>query len=134
MPPITVKPEPVDIEMSDIPRIKAEPVVKPIPQEVRPQEPNYTPYTNVRDIEYTPEAALQQGLGMVEAIKAVISKLQVGSKLRSDVWSREIKKYAGLILLGLSCLFFAGWKMPARNLRSSPFVEVIPSLFIHSSC
>lgn len=50
----------------------------------------YTTYTSVQDIKYTPEKALSEGLGMVKAIKKCISKLDLGSKMRKDVWLREV--------------------------------------------
>lgn len=53
----------------------------------------YQLYDSADNISYTPEAALQAGLGMVKTLKAGINKLELGSKLRKDVWLREIDKY-----------------------------------------
>jgi hypothetical protein len=53
----------------------------------------YRLYESADNIPYTPEAALQAGLGMVKTLKAGIDKLELGSKLRKDVWLREIEKY-----------------------------------------
>jgi hypothetical protein len=53
----------------------------------------YQLYESADNIPYTPEAALQAGLGMVKTLKAGIDKLELGSKLRKDVWLREIEKY-----------------------------------------
>ncbi|KAG2348817.1 hypothetical protein BDR05DRAFT_873352 [Suillus weaverae] len=50
----------------------------------------YQLYDSADNISYTPEAALQAGLGMVKTLKAGIYKLELGSKLRKDVWLREI--------------------------------------------
>ncbi|KAG2077497.1 hypothetical protein BDR04DRAFT_1196025 [Suillus decipiens] len=50
----------------------------------------YQLYDSADNIAYTPEAALQAGLGMVKTLKAGINKLGIGSKLRKDVWLREI--------------------------------------------
>ncbi|KAG2369878.1 hypothetical protein BDR07DRAFT_1526349 [Suillus spraguei] len=50
----------------------------------------YQLYDSADNIAYTPEAALQAGLGMVKTLKAGINKLELGSKLRKDVWLREI--------------------------------------------
>ncbi|KAJ8590321.1 hypothetical protein M405DRAFT_897528 [Rhizopogon salebrosus TDB-379] len=52
-------------------------------------------YDTANDIAYTPEGALQEGLGMVKTLKAGIDKLELGSKLRKDVWLREIDSLLG---------------------------------------
>lgn len=53
----------------------------------------YTHYGSAFDISYTPEDALKEGLAMVKTIRNNIKKLQLGSKLRQDVWLRELEKY-----------------------------------------
>lgn len=53
----------------------------------------YTIYQSVADIPYTPEEALKEGLEMVKYVKAYMSKLTLGSKLRQEVWNRELAKY-----------------------------------------
>lgn len=57
------------------------------------QPARYTVYGSVDDINYEPEEAMKQGLGMVKALDANIKKLELGSKLRKDVWLREIERY-----------------------------------------
>src|SRR6266540_5281080 len=52
----------------------------------------YTLYRSSEGIEHTPEAALKEGLGMVKTIKECLKKLELGSKLRREVWDREIIK------------------------------------------
>jgi hypothetical protein len=47
-------------------------------------------YDSASDIPYTPEHALQQGLQMVKTMNKIIDDLQIGSKLRKEVWLREI--------------------------------------------
>lgn len=54
----------------------------------------YTVYNVATDISYAPEEALKTGLGMVKTIKENIKKLELGSKLRKDVWLREIERFA----------------------------------------
>ncbi|KIK65342.1 hypothetical protein GYMLUDRAFT_70455 [Collybiopsis luxurians FD-317 M1] len=51
---------------------------------------NYTSYQSVADIPYSAEMALKEGLAMVQHIKAFLSKLSLGSKLRQDVWKKNI--------------------------------------------
>ena len=53
----------------------------------------YTIYESATDIPYQPEDALKEGISMVKALKANIKKLELGSKLRQDVWLREIERY-----------------------------------------
>lgn len=58
-------------------------------------EPSKTKFYNVYEastaIDYSPEQALKEGLGMVKSIKSSLKKLSLGSKLRQDVWLREIE-------------------------------------------
>ena len=57
-----------------------------------PKQKSYTMYAAVAEITYAPENALEEGVGMVNAIKNSLKKLNLGSKLRQDVWSREIER------------------------------------------
>ncbi|KAG1892585.1 hypothetical protein F4604DRAFT_1700262 [Suillus subluteus] len=51
----------------------------------------YQLYDFADEIAYTPESALHEGLGMVKTLKVAIEKIELGSsKLRKDVWLREI--------------------------------------------
>ncbi|KZT72577.1 hypothetical protein DAEQUDRAFT_685625 [Daedalea quercina L-15889] len=54
-------------------------------------QPLYQVFKSVDDIDYLPEEALKQGLDMVKTIKANIKTLEVGNKMRKDVWLREIE-------------------------------------------
>lgn len=55
----------------------------------------YVKYESASDIHYTPEKCLTEaGLGMVKTIKKHVNRLELGSKLRKDVWLKEIAKYA----------------------------------------
>lgn len=46
----------------------------------------YRLHDSADDIAYTPESALHEGLGMVKTLRAQIDKLELGNKLRKDVW------------------------------------------------
>ncbi|THV08632.1 hypothetical protein K435DRAFT_883341 [Dendrothele bispora CBS 962.96] len=63
------------------------------PPPAAPQAPTqqYTVYTSANDISYEPELALKEGLGMVKTIRTSMQNLKVGSKLRQEVWLRELK-------------------------------------------
>jgi hypothetical protein len=71
-----------DVTMADV-------IQHPMP-ELKPTL--YTVYSSASDIPYAPEGALKEGLLMVETIKTNIKKLQLGSKLRQDVWMRELER------------------------------------------
>ncbi|KLO16323.1 hypothetical protein SCHPADRAFT_823334 [Schizopora paradoxa] len=47
-------------------------------------------FNSVQEIDYTPEKSLQEGLNMVKTLKAHINHLELGSKMRKDVWLKEI--------------------------------------------
>jgi hypothetical protein len=66
------------------------------PEESKPSL--YTIYASAADVPYQPEEALKEGLSMVKTLKANIKKLELGSKLRQEVWMREIDRYLDLIL------------------------------------
>ena len=55
-------------------------------------QPQYTVYKAVDEIDYLPENALKEGLGMVKTLKSSIKTLELGNKLRKDVWLREIER------------------------------------------
>lgn len=52
----------------------------------------YTSYASAQDIPYTPENALGEGVGMVKYLKSKVKKMEIGSKMRKDVWLREIER------------------------------------------
>lgn len=87
------------VTTNDQPNLSSAPDVKnckpePEPHQQMVHEPVlYELYDSADNISYTPEAALQVGLGMVKTLKAGINKLELGSKLRKDVWLREVDKY-----------------------------------------
>ena len=58
-------------------------------------------YASADEIQYAPEDALKEGLGMVKALKASIKKVDLGSKMRQDVWQEEVKKYVPSRCLGV---------------------------------
>lgn len=54
---------------------------------------SFKTYRAAQDIQYTPERSLQEGLNMVKTLKAHINHLELGSKMRKDVWLKEIARY-----------------------------------------
>ncbi|KAI0773956.1 hypothetical protein C8Q74DRAFT_798482 [Fomes fomentarius] len=97
-----VKPEPVDAARLPV---AFAPNVAPVKQDgdIAPKKemaalslPNlYKVYQSADEIQYAPEDALKEGLGMVRALKASIKKVDLGSKMRHDVWQEEIKNLLG---------------------------------------
>jgi hypothetical protein len=77
-------------------------------------------YDTANDIVYTPEGALQEGLGMVKTLKAGIDKLELGSKLRKDVWLREIDR----------CVILAFSEFGKEKLRHSLLGQGAPTTMI----
>lgn len=55
-----------------------------------PKQTYFTVYNSSDDIAHTPEGAFKEGLGMVKVIKEKLRTLELGSKLRREVWDREI--------------------------------------------
>ncbi|KAF8897466.1 hypothetical protein BD779DRAFT_1432811 [Infundibulicybe gibba] len=68
--------------------------VMPVEQEPIPEPPqpvSHNIYNSAVEIAYSPEGALGEGIKMVKTIKACLKTLKLGSKLRQDVWMREIE-------------------------------------------
>ena len=61
------------------------------PKKARVAPAPFVKFESADDIHYTPETALATGLGMVQMLERATKKLQLGSKLRQDVWEREIE-------------------------------------------
>ena len=53
----------------------------------------YNVYERAEDIQYAPEGALKEGIGMVKALNANIKRIDLGSKMRQSVWEKEIQTY-----------------------------------------
>jgi hypothetical protein len=53
----------------------------------------FTIHEDASKITYIPEDALKEGLGMVKTIKQTLTKLELSSKLRAEVWDRELTKF-----------------------------------------
>ena len=53
----------------------------------------FTVHEDASEIAYVPEDALKEGLGMIKTIKQSLTKLELSSKLRAEVWDREITKF-----------------------------------------
>jgi len=58
-----------------------------------PLPKHFTVHKTVHEIQYNPEASLEEGLGMVKTIKETLKHLELGSKLREEVWDREIASF-----------------------------------------
>ncbi|KAG6813480.1 hypothetical protein H0H92_010505 [Tricholoma furcatifolium] len=69
----------------------------------------FTVYDSSKDIAYTPENALKEGIGMVKSIRSSLKDLQLGSRLRQDVWMRELERKS-TIDADVSFLTEAEWR------------------------
>ncbi|TBU32140.1 hypothetical protein BD311DRAFT_775680 [Dichomitus squalens] len=90
-----VKPEPTDATRlpAEGQAVKSDPHAEQDEKKVLQPPPKsyYNVYERAEDIHYAPEDALKEGLGMVRALKASIKNVDLGSKLRHDVWAAEIE-------------------------------------------
>ena len=60
-------------------------------------------HASAAEIDYTPEKALQAGLSFTKVIDKRVKKLELGSKMRKDVWLREIAR-SGAHPPGIQCV------------------------------
>lgn len=58
----------------------------------QPLKIRYNKYNSVADIAYTPEGALKEGIQMIQTLQERINTLRLGSKMREEVWKRDIEK------------------------------------------
>lgn len=54
--------------------------------------PLFNEYTSANEINYSPENALKQGLKMIQTLKSRMKLMKLSSKMREEVWAREIAK------------------------------------------
>ena len=52
----------------------------------------YAVFESPNEIHYTPEEFLKEGVKMVKNIKSHVKRLELGSKLRKEVWLGEIAR------------------------------------------
>jgi hypothetical protein len=83
---LPVKPEPVVEEAPKREEIVVAGAVNP------PKALQHAVYQSAAEIKYTPEGALAEGLKMVNTVEEGLKTLVLGSKMRQDVWKREIAK------------------------------------------
>jgi hypothetical protein len=96
-----------------------------------PTQTLYRVYSAADDIPYAPESALKEGLGMVNTIKNSLQKLKLGSKLREEVWSREMERCAFNYLLSHYIItLFLAFKTKAHLLRLLLYAVVRELLYI----
>ncbi|KAH9943050.1 uncharacterized protein BXZ73DRAFT_40115 [Epithele typhae] len=93
-----VKPEPLDASYMPPAPVNAPlgpqaDMKGPLPAEQQAVAPRsfYKVYERAEDIEYAPEQALKEGMGMVKALRTNIKRVHLGSKMRESVWKDEIE-------------------------------------------
>ena len=64
------------------------------PQDKPEPKDDFTIYQSADEIQYAPEHVFREGNKMVKAIDANLKKVKFGSKLRQEVWRKEISTYA----------------------------------------
>ncbi|VDC06880.1 unnamed protein product [Peniophora sp. CBMAI 1063] len=101
--PSKVKPEPSDRSDMPVPTPPASPrkltktdsfaelKMRPRPSaDFRAAAERFEKHASAAEIDYTPEKALQAGLSFTKVVDKSVKKLELGSKMRKDVWLREI--------------------------------------------
>lgn len=76
------------------------------PTEVK--KPLYTIYENSAQIVYRPEDSLKEGTAMVKTLKNSIREKLKLSKLREEVWLREVERF-------VYCMIILLYHLTARN-------------------
>lgn len=72
------------------PYLPNQPLPGGTPKKTRIEPLPFVKYERADDIDYSPEKAMAQGLSMVKVLADHVGKLELGSKLRKDVWMREV--------------------------------------------
>jgi hypothetical protein len=74
-----------------------------MPQQLKPKF--FTIHEDASEITYIPENAFKEGLGMVKSIKQTLTKLELSSKLRAEVWDRELTKFVHQYFYTENCIY-----------------------------
>lgn len=56
-----------------------------------PSSPLRCQYRSVSEITYTPESAIEEGIGMAKALATSLRTLVIENKAREDIWRKEIE-------------------------------------------
>jgi hypothetical protein len=78
-------------------RVESKPEIKPDFRVPSPPREYYTTYCSADEINYTPEAALAEGIQMARTLEDHLRELDLGTELRRTVWSRDIERYTSEI-------------------------------------
>lgn len=54
--------------------------------------PLFEEHKSAEEIAYSPEAAVKEGIKMIQTLETRMRNLKLGSKLREEVWAREISR------------------------------------------
>jgi hypothetical protein len=73
-------------------------------QDEEPAPTLFKVFESASDIAYAPEEALKAGLDMVSGIQEVLKKIHLSSKMRQEVWMREIETLARFLRIVQLCL------------------------------
>jgi hypothetical protein len=95
-----VKSEPQEPSIVTVPKVEM--LDASVPRS-EPYKQPYTVYQSPLDVPYITENAFKEGLHMVKSIKTQVNQLEIGSKLRKDVWLKEIERLV-LASSGLDCM------------------------------
>jgi hypothetical protein len=70
-------------------------------------------FATAADIEYSPELSLKEGMGMVTTLRNHVNNMKLGSKLRQEVWLRELKRFVDPVSTSnvIAHILFSVWKV-----------------------
>jgi len=103
---------------SAVPSRRASPLNHTVPA------PLFKEHKSAEEIAYSPEAALEEGVKMIQTLKARMQNLKLGSKLREEVWAREISRFVFHAMTDSIAYPHVVSKIRAPLLPLLPFVAV----------
>jgi len=86
--------------------------------------PLFEEHKSAEEIAYSPEAAIEEGIKMTQTLEVRMRNLKLGSKLREEVWAREISRSIIAVMVDPITKIHVVLKVKALPPHLLPFVAV----------
>jgi len=95
--------------------------------------PLFEEHKSAEEIAYSPEAAIKEGIKMIQTLEVQMRNLKLGSKLREEVWAREISRSVIAVMADLITKIHIVLKVKALPPHLLLFVAVCYFYVIHGT-
>jgi len=95
--------------------------------------PLFEEHKSAEEIAYSPEAAVEEGIKMIQTLKVRMRNLKLGSKLREEVWARVISRSVTAVTADPTTKICVVFKVKVHLPHLLPFVAVCYFYVIHGT-